>query len=339
MIDEKASKCLICLLEEDKTKGKVVKFYYDGKRSSNRYYTFNRDVLSKSLNNFVKIDKKERIKRYRWSKRPVLDDEGNPIIEKTKRDYFFIKWCVLLDEWKAYLIKRDYLPSDYFREKYYSIKTGLKDERGQDIVLYDEMKAIEDGCFTRDHLFREFITKNREFLFNLEDFKILFCKDNKWYLPSVFGFMNMALFYFYYCASEDKDKILIKNTLPLLIEVHSRLLDEEHNKIRKRHEEFLKKHTDRFNEMYGNKEDEAKKGKALVIDLFFHVSEVDAKIDDWQTYALLLSEGVPVRLKYEILAKIIEHLNGEMRDTFYAIPIHELLQYLEPIERMIRLFE
>jgi len=349
--------CSILLLEGEKTASELTKFVYDKhyRGKEGQFKEEYQSILDRE-NIFIRREGKIVPKRNRKGNIIIIEGEEQTKIDKRCKPYD-IDFDLLLDEWKTNLINESYLPSDHFREKYYSIKTEVKDEEGQNI-LYDEMRAIEDGRFTRDHLFREFVTKNREFLFNIEDFKILFYKDNKWCLPSVFGFMNMALFYFYYCASGNKDRSLIKNTLPLLIKVHSRLLNEEHNKIQKRHEEFLKKHTDRFNEMYGNKEDEAEKGKALVIDLFFHASQILVKVGGWLNYVLILSEGIPVRLDYKILTKILERRSERKRqektkrrssskfikDTddmllSYNMPLPELLQYMEPIQRMMKLFE
>ena len=177
MDKEKVNKCLCFLLEKDKIQDELIEDYFQ---------------IEKPLKDISKKKKKsekevKRIKNFK-SKRSQFTQKILPHLKDAEK--------------KTKLIKI------YGKDKYFSPNTSELRDRRTTIFHLDwnslldewekEIKAISAIERIQPKL-KEFIEENREFLFNLDDFKILFYRDDKWHLPSVYGLINIALFYFCIC--------------------------------------------------------------------------------------------------------------------------------------------
>lgn len=158
------NKCLTFLLEEDKIKRELAELYYlpYGKKfTKGKSASIKTGSLNRDVLDSLEDDSLIKIKN-KWTPRKTRwrkEIRGRKKDDKAK--LVCVNWGTILANW------------------------GKGIRRISDIRVQKRVK--------------DFIIMNREFLFNINDFKILFYRNGEWYLPSVYGFINISLAYFCIC--------------------------------------------------------------------------------------------------------------------------------------------
>lgn len=269
--NRRLTRCLLGLLEEPREKLELVKLYYGNsintKTAKSRWKNVEK-IYKKLLGDF--IDEREAV-TFIKGRRPFVID---------------ILWEKFLQEWEQKMKNRGiHLPNS----------------------------QIDD--------LREFIKKHRKVLFDFEIFESLFY-DESWSLPSIWGIINIALFYFFWCINKTQkfnevetkeNTTIIKNIRSFLDYYYSGhpFKDLSLEELKKREEKMLEEHLKRFKAEYKEKNFDS----SFLRRYFTRVSSVrftSPKKKDWFKIVSIFKQGAEVLLESEKAEKSIrEDTRGE----------------------------
>ncbi|MHA1827499.1 MAG: hypothetical protein ACTSX6_02510 [Candidatus Heimdallarchaeaceae archaeon] len=204
---------------------------------------------------------------------------------------------------------------------------------------------------------RNFIIRNRAFLFNSKDFKILFYHNGDWCLPSVFGVMIFGLFYGLVAIFEKyienfKEKKQVRNTIENI-----RIAEQSYlSSIGLTKEEIIEKEQKIIERKIKQcKVEDYQKVVKLLYNFFKEISTcripvyIPGRGHRIRKFSIFDKILIPVDSKQIIeKGKKLEdeekrikskYKEGEIHNTVIKTNLHEMPEFLEGYGRILRLFE
>jgi len=329
--NEKFNRCLFFLLGKPREKKELLTLYYDKEELSDYEFrsksgSFDRDVLKPLMK--MKIIKRERGKI-------ILKETGK---SKINRKFVMtdINWDVFVEWWKKEVITEMENLNPYMNEKFPIPE--IEDKIREDIKLF--LKDLEKVA--------NFIKENRKVLFDINILKLLFYRNNKWYIPSVRGLINISLFYFYYSVigRHNKGDRLVLNIRLLISTSYEEYTLKDLNLSYKELEEIEKKILDR---LYKKLEKYLGSDISHIRDYFKFISIFYYKHYKKEHFEFIshFIEGLPVPLEIKKIKEMIEYYdslpdNDPQKNTKYMdynLPIPDGQKYLKPLKIMVELFK
>ena len=340
VMDEKTTKCVISLLERDKSKGHLMELYYGG-RDRGRYHTFDRDVLPALRSDKLVVDYKPKKPVLTRGRRMPKSEGGRPILKTAKRPLFGVNWKNLFRHWS------------------------------------NQFEGTPFEKLNNKGILKEFIHEERGLLFRLPDYKHLLQRDKEPTPLSVCGFINLALFSFLYCLHKDGRyyRLYKRHKLKPILTEHVEFQNEDVDIDPDEDKELIENIRAILATIYNNEQiDSFLEARMITFrgryppksripgirnplrDYFEAVSSFDFR--DRHGFLIresLLTQGIPVYVKR---AEMEHRLKRDRRDAkrmktrqvsamvnpvpegflYHNVPLPEIARYLGPLHKMGHLF-